>query len=287
MLAPASGGGANGGGKGVVVSSQPGSAKGVPNNGAAGELAMSPGGRDKSGIGGSGGGSGIGHGNGPGSGLSGEGLGAAKEGAGRGSDPNAHGGTSPYPGQGGSGSGTNGQPAIPGVSVAGGNTSVVNLPSFGSDGTDPGAMPGGTSASKSRRGLGVSVFGTSRSGGAFNRYGQLPGDNYTIYIPTTLGTAVMQYADPASAGRPYAERLVDPEPLRVNLPDGLSPSRLVVACVLRRTGTLSDIKIIEAGPQPMTSKVVAALYSWKFTPALHGNQPVEVNALLGFNVDTR
>src|SRR5215470_15961556 len=152
---------------------------------------------------------------------------------------------------------------------------------------DPATIPGGTSASKSRRGLGVSVFGTSRSGGAFNRYGQLPGDNYTIYIPTTLGTAVMQYADPASAGRPYAERLVDPEPLRVNLPDGLSPSRLVVACVLRRTGTLSDIKIMEAGPQPMTSKVVAALYSWKFTPALHGNQPVEVHALLGFNVDTR
>jgi hypothetical protein len=60
-----------------------------------------------------------------------------------------------------------------------------------------------------------------------------------------------------------------------------------VACVLRRTGTLSDIKIIEPGTQPMTSKVVAALYTWKFTPALHGNQPVEVNALLGFNIDTR
>jgi hypothetical protein len=131
------------------------------------------------------------------------------------------------------------------------------------------------------------VFGTSRSGGAFNRYGQLPGDNYTIYIPTSLGTAVMQYADPTSVGRPYAERLVDPEPIRFNLPEGLSPSRLVVACVLRRTGTLSDIKVIESGPQPMTSKVVAALYAWKFKPAFHGNEPIEVNALLGFNIDTR
>jgi len=287
VSAPASAGGANGGGKGVVVSSQPGSAKGVPDNGTPGALAMSPGGHDKAGIGGSGGGTGIGHGNGPGSGLTGEGTGAGKEGSGRGSDPNARGGISPLPGAGGSGSGTNGQPPLPGASVAGGSTTTVNLPSFGSGGADPATIPGGTSASKSRRGLGVSVFGTSRSGGAFNRYGQLPGDNYTIYIPTTLGTAVMQYADPASAGRPYAERLVDPEPLRVNLPDGLSPSRLVVACVLRRTGTLSDIKIMEAGPQPMTSKVVAALYSWKFTPALHGNQPVEVHALLGFNVDTR
>jgi len=288
VLAPASGGGANGGGKGVVVSSQPGSEKGVPNNGTPGALAMSPGGHDKSGIGGSGGGSGIGRGTGLGSGLTGEGTGAAKEGSGRGSDPNARNGISQYPGQGGSGTGTNGQPPIPGASIAGGSTgSVVTLPSFGSGGADPGAMPGGPAASKGHRGLGVSVFGTSRSGGAFNRYGQLPGDNYTIYIPTSLGTAVMQYADPASAGRPYAEKLVDPEPIRVNLPEGLTPSRLVVACVLRRTGTLSDIKIIEPGMQPMTSKVVAALYTWKFTPALHGNQPVEVNALLGFNIDTR
>jgi len=37
----------------------------------------------------------------------------------------------------------------------------------------------------------------------------------------------------------------------------------------------------------MTSRVVAALYAWKFTPALHGNEPVEVNAFLGFNIDTR
>jgi hypothetical protein len=288
VLAPASGGGANGGGKGVVVSSQPGSEKGVPNNGAAGTLAMSPGGHDKNGIGGSGGGSGIGRGTGPGSGLTGEGTGAAKEGSGRGSDPNARNGISQYPGQGGSGTGTNGQPPIPGASIAGGSTSsVVTLPSFGSGGPDPGAMPGGPAASKMRRGFSASVVASSRSGGAFNRYGQLPGDNYTIYIPTTLGTAVMQYADPTSAGRPYAEKLVDPEPIRVNLPEGLTPSRLVVACVLRRTGMLSDIKIIEPGTQPMTSKVVAALYTWKFTPALHGNQPVEVNALLGFNIDTR
>jgi hypothetical protein len=288
VLAPATRGGVSGG-KGVVVSSQPGSVQGVPSNGTPGALAMSPGGRDKSGIGGSGGGTGIGHGAGPGSGLSGEGSGAAKEGTGRGSDPNARGGISPYSGPGGSGSGTNGQPPIPGASVAGGTTtaSTITLPSFGSGEPDPGAMPGGPGAAKSRRGLGVSVFGTSRSGGAFNRYGQLPGDNYTIYIPTTLGTAVMQYADPASAGRPYAEKLIDPDPLRVTLPAGLSPSRLVVACVLGRTGTLSNIRVIEAGPQPMTSKVVAALYTWKFTPALHGNQPVEVNAFLGFNIDTR
>ena len=249
VLAPATGGGANGGGKGVVVSSQPGSVQGVPSNGTPGAIAMSPGGRDKTGIGGSGGGSGIGHGTGPGSGLSGEGTGAAKEGTGRGSDPNSHGGISPYPGAGGSGNGTNGQPPIPGASVAGGRTRTrLPLPGFGSGGPDPAATGTATASAKARRGLGVSVFGTSRSGGAFNRYGQLPGDNYTIYISTTIGTAVMQYADPSSAGSRYGEKLVDPEPIRVTLPEGLSHSRLVVACVLGRTGSLSNIRVLEAGP---------------------------------------
>ena len=287
VLAPATGGGANGGGKGVVVSTQPGSVQGVPNNGTPGVLAMSPGGHDKSGIGGSGGGTGIGHGPGPGSGLGGEGSGAAKEGTGRGSDPNAHGGFSPYPGSGGSGNGTNGQPPIPGASVVGGSTNTITLPSFGGGDPAPGAMPGATATSKARRGFSASVLASSRSGGAFNRYGQLPGDNYTIYIPTVLGTAVMQYADPASAGRAYSDKLTEPEAIRVTLPDGLSNSRLVVACVLGRSGTLSNIRIIEAGPQPMTSKVVAALYAWKFKPAFHGSEPVEVNAFLGFNIDTR
>ena len=36
----------------------------------------------------------------------------------------------------------------------------------------------------------------------------------------------------------------------------------------------------------MTSKVLAALSNWKFRPALRGSQPVEVNAILGFNIDT-
>ncbi len=36
----------------------------------------------------------------------------------------------------------------------------------------------------------------------------------------------------------------------------------------------------------MTAKVLAALANWKFSPALRGNQPVEVNAFLGFDIDT-
>jgi len=44
--------------------------------------------------------------------------------------------------------------------------------------------------------------------------------------------------------------------------------------------------VLEPGPAVMTSKVLAALSNWKFRPALRGSQPVEVNAILGFNIDT-
>ena len=44
----------------------------------------------------------------------------------------ARGGISPYPGPGGAGTGTNGTPAMPGVSVKGGSSNIVTLPSFGS-----------------------------------------------------------------------------------------------------------------------------------------------------------
>ena len=126
----------NGGGStsGVVVSSQPGSKVGLPGSGGSGALAMSPSGGDKAGLGGSGGGGGIGRGDGPGSGFSGPGAGAGKEGTGPGSDPMARGGISPYPGSGGAGTGTSGTPAMPGVSVKGGSSNIVTLPSFGSGG---------------------------------------------------------------------------------------------------------------------------------------------------------
>jgi outer membrane biosynthesis protein TonB len=36
----------------------------------------------------------------------------------------------------------------------------------------------------------------------------------------------------------------------------------------------------------MTAKVLAALRSWKFRPAMRGDNPVEVTAILGFAIDT-
>jgi hypothetical protein len=285
-VAPPSNAGGNAAGNGVVISSQPGTKVGLPNSTGAGAIAMSPSGTAKSGLGGTGGGSGIGKGNGSGSGLQGEGSGAGREGTGRGTDPNAHTGISPYPGPGGAGTGTSGTPAMPGVSVQGGTTTIT-LPSFGSPGGDAPTDPG-RSSTNAHKGSGITIEATPRSGGVFAYYDVLKGDrNYSIYIETSLGMAVMQYADPASAARPSSAILSAPEPMRKDLPAGLRPSRVVIACILDRSGNLKDLKVLDPGPAETTAKILVALHSWKFRPAFRGNEPVEVNAIIGFGIDTR
>ncbi len=284
LAAPPTSGG-NGKNSGVVLSDRPGSKVGVPGSSGAGSLAMSPQGGDKAGLGGYGGGNGISRGNGPGSGLSGEGPGAGHEGSGHGSDPTARGGISPYPGKGGAGNAAAGDPPAPGVEVSGGTTNVVNLPSFSQGGSEP-TDPSRSSASR-EKGTGITIVATSRSGGAFNFYGAMKGDKvYTRYIDTALGVAVMQFSDPATAAHPYMQDLSSPQPMRVDLPAGLHRGRLVIACVLDRTGILRNPQVLEPGEPVTTAKVLAALPGWKFSPALRGNQPVEVNAILGFGIDT-
>jgi len=276
----------HGNGTGVVVSNQPGTKVGVPGNGGAGALAMSPSGGNTPGAAGAGGGKGTIIGTGPASGSSGEGTGAASEGSGRGSDALARSGTAPYPGGGGAGSGGGGSHIMPGVSVQGGSN-IITLPSFGSGANDPTA-PGRTSLNANRDGLGITVVATPRSGGAFNFYGKLQGDKvYTIYIDTSLGTAVMQFADPTSVTHSYPVDLTAPLPMRADLPAGLRRSRMVISCVLDRSGAIKHTQILESATQATTAKVIAALSNWKFRPALRGEDPVEINAILGFDIDTR
>src|SRR5580704_9022040 len=286
VTAPPSNTGGNTNGNGIVLSSQPGSKVGVPGGAGAGSLALSPAGGNKLGVGEGQGGEGIARGEGPGSGFSGSGSGGAKSGEGLGADAAAHGGISPYPGSGGAGTGTVGKPPLPGVSVHGGNN-IITLPSFGSDGGSANA-PGRTSAMKKTEGPDITIVGSSRSGGAFNLYGTLKGDKvYTIYIDTALGPVVLEYADPVSATHPYAEDLIAPHPMRTDLPANLKRSRLVIACVLDRSGLVRNARVVEPGSHEFTTKVLAALPAWKFRPAFRGEQPVEVNALLGFDIDTR
>jgi hypothetical protein len=286
--APAAGG--NGGGKGVVVSSEPGSAKGVPGNNTPGAIAMSPSGTAKSGLGGSGDGTGIGRGTGPGSGMTGEGSGAAKAGTGRGSDPNSHGGISPYPGPGGAGNGTSGAPPAPGVSVNGGNTpAIINLPpmpGFGTGG-DP-TVPGRSPTASGRPAFRVTTKGTSRSGGAFNLYGHLPGMVYsTSFTINGFGTVSMQFSDPLTSEHSYSEDLTTPEVLQATMPVQLKGARIMIEGKMNQSGHLHDFHPVFSDPGAPVAKVVASVSTWKFTPALRGNEPVEVSVMLGFNIDTR
>jgi hypothetical protein len=285
-LAPPGSAGSGSGG-GVVASAEPGSKVGLPATGGKGALALSPSGGEKPGVGGAGGGTSIGKGNGPGSGLGREGSGAGKGGPDRGSDPNARAGISPGNGPGGAGNAPSGIPAVPGVAVNGGS-SIVTLPGFGTDpaSSDP-ATPARSSANQRPSAMGVTVVATATSGGAFEPYKNLlQGENYTIYLDTPLGTAVLEFADEGAPSRPYRGNLTAPQGVKTDLPPGLPHARMVIACTLDASGNLKNMKVLEPGPAEMTAKILAALRGWKLQPATRGGQPVEVKAILGFGIDT-
>ena len=91
---------------------------------------------------------------------------------------------------------------------------------------------------------------------------------------------------PASAAHGYAEDLTAPQAMRADLPAGLPRTRLVIECVLDRAGLLRRPRVLEPASAVMTSKVLAALNTWKFSPALRGDQPIEVSVIIGFNINT-
>jgi len=270
-------------GAGVVVSAQPGKQPGLPANSEKATLAMSAAGSAVPGDGGSGSGGSIGHGSTSGSAPAGVDPGSTAVGAGRGASPFDRPGNSTTPGPGGAGNMTAGSPRVPGVSVSGGSTAVT-LPSFG---RAPDPVSTGHSTAKGVKN-GITVVASPRAGGALNLYGALKGDRvYTIYINTAAGTAVMQFADPTSATRPYDTDLTAPQAIRVELPSDLHPSRLLIACVIDRNGAVRKSHVLQSGSSDVSAKILAALPDWKFSPASRGDQAVEVNAILGFGVDTR
>jgi TonB family protein len=267
------------------MSTQAGSKVGLPTSGGIGSLAMSPSGGDKTGLGGAGGGTGIGRGDSTGSGMNGAGPGAGKTDIGRGTDPTARGGISPAPGPGGAGNVPSGSPPVRGVDISGGS-SQVTIPAFGSDGSSAGdAQSPGRSTVKAQRSFDVDIVATANSGGAFEPYKNLlHGEKHTIYPETysSLGTAAMEYSESTTGRGVFSP----PQGIRTNLPEGLPHARMVVTCTLDASGNLKGIRVLEAGPAEMTAKVLAALGSWKFQPAMRANQPVEVTAILGFGINT-
>lgn len=273
----------SGGSVGAVISGQPGSKVGLPPSGGKGSLATSPSGGEKAGLGGSGGGTGIARGEGTGSSLNGAGPGAGKTSSGRGSDPDARGGISPANGPGGAGNAPSGNPSAPGISVQGGST-IVTLPSFGSAVAVGDPAPPAHSSGKPPQSFGVNIVATAGSGGAFEPYkDQFKGEKYTTYIDSSIGQVVMEYGDGTSGGRATMQQ---PLPIRTELPAGLPRARMVVTCTLDASGNIKNVHVLEPGPAGMTARVIPALLNWKFQPAMRGNQPVEVTAILGFGINT-
>ena len=267
----------------VIVSPRPGEKPGQPANPEKAMIAMSPAGTAAAGSGTEGIGGGTGRGVGFGSATSAIGPGAASAGTGKRADASPRPGNSPYPGPGGAGDHINGTPRFPGVSISGGNN-VVTLPSFG-----PAPGPSATGRSSAHGGSNaITVVASPRAGGAMNFYGALKGDRvYTIYITTRIGQASMQFADPASVAHPYADELKAPTPILAAIPADLAREKLVVRCVLDRNGSLRNPQVLRSQGGDFESKLLEALANWKFTPALRGNEAVEVNVILGFGVDTK
>ena len=146
----------------------------------------------------------------------------------------------------------------------------------------------GRSSISGHPGPGITIVATSRSGGAFNFYGALKGDRvYTIYMDTTLGMAVLQFADPNSEAQGYTEELNAPEPLRKLLPPSADHTRVVISCVIDRIGNVKSAAVLDGKSSNLAAKILPALANWRFRPVLRGEKPVEVNAILGFNIDTR
>ena len=271
----------------AIISTKPGKAVGAPTAGERGALAMSPAGGATPGIGGIGGGTGNAVGPDSGGAKAGPGAGTAKSGEGPGATPTAKVGTSNVPGPGGAGTGSRpGVPNTTGISVQGGSIykGEVSLPSFGSP-NDPTAA--NRSPASGHRGPGITVVATSRSGGAFNFYGALKGDRvYTTYLDTTLGTVVLQFADPTSDSGAYSEELNAPEPIRKTLPATASKTRVVISCTIDAEGNLKDLKAVDGKSSMLTAKLLPALETWRFRPVTRGDKPIAVTAILGFNIDT-
>jgi hypothetical protein len=255
----------------VVVSTRPGDVVGRPAEGKADALALSPKGESQPGIGNRGHGTSIARGSSTGSSSSGEGSGNSASGRGPGFNPEATTGASSAAGP--SGAGTRRTSAIPGVEIRGG---VVSLDSFGAKGAAP------NPAARARRPAPITVVATSRSGGGLAAYGTFKDRTvYTVYIDTSAGQAVLQFASRDPLTDPSIS-LTPPDPLSTETPRGEDTAGVVFAGVLDESGHLRDVRVVSgAAPSP---RLEEAVRRWVFHPALIGTQPIAVDTLIGIGV---
>src|SRR5207247_9418633 len=102
---------------------------------------------------------------------------------------------------------------------------------------------------------------------------------YTIYFKTGAGMVSLQFADPESTFHPYAADLVAPQALRTDVSSDIPRARLVIKCVLDRTGVLKNVSILQSEGSEFEKQMLASLANWKFSPAFRAREHVEVKAI--------
>jgi len=118
-----------------------------------------------------------------------------------------------------------------------------------------------------------------------SEYGALRGTKvYSIYIATARGPAVLQYSEHSPREAGFEDDLIAPEPMNAGVPPGFS-KRFVVACMIDRSGLLRNFRVLESNASESVARMFSVLEGWRFRPALRDTEPVDVDAILGFNID--
>ena len=68
----------------------------------------------------------------------------------------------------------------------------------------------------------------------------------------------LQFADPESAAHPYTEDLVSPQALRADVSADIPRARLVIKCVLDRSGVLKNVSILQSAGGEFEKQLLAA-----------------------------
>jgi hypothetical protein len=172
---------------------------------------------------------------------------------------------------------------MPGVSIRGGN---VYVPSFAAGTGATAKLP---AEHGPRRIPTITIVATPRSGGALNLYGLFKGSKvYTVYLDTSIGTVVLQYAEQKpGTSTEFDADLSAPEPIDTTLPAKLPHAPVIIVCVVSRDGGLRNIRVMKAASADLAHQIEVALQSWRFRPARKGQHAIDVDAVLGFDIDTR
>src|SRR5262249_40960460 len=104
---------------------------------------------------------------------------------------------------------------------------------------------------------------------------------------TTAGMVSLQFADPESAVHPYTEDLIAPQALRNDISSNVPRARLVIKCVIDRTGVLKNVSVLQSAGGEFEKQVLGALPGWKFSPALGGGGLVGVTGIVGLGIETK